>query len=196
MPVCLCLQKLTDRVSAACLQFCANLQGRGKKDAKQVSAAAVLEMLLVNVPESDFLMPGKAKQTKTVQPSLRVGRQADFGRGHGRVRPSGGRYMSQRSTADYIDGQLVPPYNETAYYGVDGGAGYLNSNAGFAGGHPPPQPYHLGQQQQQPQGFGMNVNGVVNSGMVSSGPLGHIGDNRGMPPFQQVRAACPPLSGW
>ena len=42
-------------------------QGRGKKDAKQVSAAAVLEMLLVNVPESDFLMPGKAKQTKTVQ---------------------------------------------------------------------------------------------------------------------------------
>ena len=45
------------------------IQGRGKKDAKQVSAAAVLEMLLVNVPESDFLMPGKAKQTKTVQVS-------------------------------------------------------------------------------------------------------------------------------
>lgn len=56
------------------LLLCANKQlgtpqGRGKKDAKQVSAAAVLEMLLVNVPESDFLMPGKAKQTKTVQVS-------------------------------------------------------------------------------------------------------------------------------
>ena len=178
------------------LTICANLQGRGKKDAKQVSAAAVLEMLLVNVPESDFLMPGKAKQTKTVQPSLRVGRQADFGRGRGRVRPSSGRYMSQRSTADYVDSQLVPPYNETAYYGIDGGAGYVNSNAGFAGGNPPPQPYHLGQQQQQqPQGFAMNVNGVMNSGMVTSGPLGHIGDNRGMPSFQQVGvAACPSLS--
>lgn len=52
-----------------CMTPDAALQGRGKKDAKQVSAAAVLEMLLVNVPESDFLMPGKAKQTKTVQVS-------------------------------------------------------------------------------------------------------------------------------
>lgn len=169
---------------AACSTLGAILQGRGKKDAKQVSAAAVLEMLLVNVPESDFLMPGKAKQTKTVQPSLRVGRQADFGRGRGRVRPSGGRYMSQRSMGDYNESQLVPQYNEAAYYGIDAGAGYVNNNVGFAGGNPPPQPYHLGQQQQQqPQGFGMNVNG----GMVSSGPLGHIGDNRGMPAqFQQV----------
>ena len=40
------------------------LQGRGKKDAKQVAAAAVLEMLLANVSESDFLQPGKAKQAK------------------------------------------------------------------------------------------------------------------------------------
>lgn len=37
------------------------LQGRGKKDAKQVAAAAVLEMLLANVPEQDFLQPGKGK---------------------------------------------------------------------------------------------------------------------------------------
>lgn len=144
-------------------------------------------MLLVNVPESDFLMPGKAKQTKTVQPSLRLGRQTDVGRGRGRVRPTGGRYMSQRSTADYIDSQLVPSYNESGYYGMDGGAGYVNSNAGFAGVNGPPQPYNLGHPQQQPQGFGMNTNGVVNNGLVSSGPLGHIGDNRGMPaPFQQV----------
>ena len=158
-----------------------------------MSAAAVLEMLLVNVPESDFLMPGKAKQTKTVQPSLRVGRQVDVARGRGRVRPSGGRYMSQRGTADYIDSQLVPPYNEPVYYGVDAGAGYINNNAGFAGGNPSTQPYHLAQQQQQqqPQGFGMNVNGVMNSGMVSSGPLGHIGDSRGMPPFQQVGCSWP-----
>lgn len=40
------------------------VQGRGKKDAKQVAAAAVLEMLLANVPESDFLQPGKAKILK------------------------------------------------------------------------------------------------------------------------------------
>jgi hypothetical protein len=40
------------------------LQGRGKKDAKQVAAAAVLEMLLANVPESDFLQPGKGKFLK------------------------------------------------------------------------------------------------------------------------------------
>ena len=40
------------------------LQGRGKKDAKQVAAAAVLEMLLANVPVSDFLQPGKAKILK------------------------------------------------------------------------------------------------------------------------------------
>ena len=163
---------------------CLHLQGRGKKDAKQVSAAAVLEMLLVNVPESDFLMPGKAKQTKTVQPSLRVGRQADFGRGRGRVRPTGGRYMSQRSTADYVDSQLAPSYNESVYYGMDRGAGYVNNSAGFVGVNAPPQTYNLGQQQHQPQGFGMNVNGH------SSGPLGHVGDSRGMPAsFQQVGLA-------
>ena len=40
------------------------MQGRGKKDAKQVAAAAVLEMLLANVPESDFLQPGKGKFLK------------------------------------------------------------------------------------------------------------------------------------
>lgn len=40
------------------------MQGRGKKDAKQVAAAAVLEMLLTNVPEADFLQPGKAKIMK------------------------------------------------------------------------------------------------------------------------------------
>lgn len=146
-----------------------------------MSAAAVLEMLLVNVPESDFLMPGKAKQTKTVQPSLRIGRQADFGRGRGRVRPTGGRYMSQRSTADYVDTQLAPSYNESVYYGMDRGAGYVNNSAGFAGVSAPPQAYNLGQQQHQPQGFGMNVNGHT------SGPLGHVGDSRGMPAsFQQV----------
>lgn len=37
-------------------------RGRGKKDAKQVAAAALLEHLLESVPESEFLQPGKAKQ--------------------------------------------------------------------------------------------------------------------------------------
>ena len=171
-----------------------SLQGRGKKDAKQVSAAAVLEMLLVNVPESDFLMPGKAKQTKTVQPSLRAGRQSDFSRGRGRLRPTGGRYMSQHNTADYVDSQLISSYNDSPYYGVDGyanteGTGYANS-AGFAGVNASPQSFHIPQQQQQAQGFGMNVNGVINNGMVSSGPLGHVGDNRGLSAqFQQVGLA-------
>ncbi|KAL3161121.1 hypothetical protein ABBQ38_009496 [Trebouxia sp. C0009 RCD-2024] len=168
--------KLTS-VGGSVLYATGSGRGRGKKDAKQVSAAAVLEMLLVNVPESDFLMPGKAKQTKTVQPSLRVGRQADFGRGRGRVRSTGGRYMSQRSTADYVDTQLAPSYNESVYYGMDRGAGYVNNSAGFGGVSAPPQTYNL---DQQPQGFGMNVNGHT------SGPLGHVGDSRGVPaPFQQ-----------
>ena len=170
------------------------MQGRGKKDAKQVSAAAVLEMLLVNVPESDFLMPGKAKQTKTVQPSLRAGRQPDFGRGRGRLRPTGGRYMSQRSTADYVDNQLISSYNDSPFYGIDGyseDTGYAN-NAGFAGVNASPQAFHIPQQQQQQQaqGFGVNMNGVINNGMVSSGPLGHVGDNRGLSGhFQQVGLA-------
>ena len=208
------------------------MQGRGKKDAKQVSASAVLEMLLVNVPESDFLMPGKAKQTKSVQPTPR---SAVYGRGRGRIRPNGGRYMSQRNTADYVDSS---PYNEAPYnYGVDGfstpgggynagtpgsgysagtpgsgytagtpgsgynagtpgggynagtpGGGYSAGNAGFGGVTTVPQAFnHQQQQQQQPQqGFGMNLGGM-NTNLVASGPLGHVGDARGMPgPFQQV----------
>ncbi len=171
------------------------MQGRGKKDAKQVSAAAVLEMLLVNVPESDFLMPGKAKQTKTVQPTMRsVGRQADYGRGRGRSRPSTGRYMSQRNTADYGDGQLIPSYNEAPYnYSVDsfstpeGGYGTVNGN--FNNINPAPHAFNLPQQQQQQQqhSFGLNLGGAMNSGFGVSGPLGHVGDTRGMSaPFQQV----------
>lgn len=168
-------------------------RGRGKKDAKQVSAAAVLEMLLVNVPESDFLMPGKAKQTKTVQPAMRsVSRQPDYGRGRGRSRPSSGRYMSQRNTADYGDGQLIPSYNEAPYnYSVDsfstpeGGYGTVNGN--FNTINPAPQAYNLPQQQQQQQhSFGLNLGGGLNSGYSVSGPLGHVGDTRGMSaPFQQ-----------
>ncbi len=170
------------------------MQGRGKKDAKQVSAAAVLEMLLVNVPESDFLMPGKAKQTKTVQPTMRsLGRQTDYGRGRGRSRPSSGRYMSQRNTADYGDGQLIPSYNEAPYnYSVDNFStpegGYSTVNANFNTINPAPQAYNLPQQQQQQQhSFGLNLGGAMNSGFSVSGPLGHVGDTRGMPaPFQQV----------
>ena len=180
------------------------MQGRGKKDAKQVSAAAVLEMLLVNVPESDFLMPGKAKQTKTVQPAMRsLGRQTDYGRGRGRSRPSSGRYMSQRNIADYADGQLIPSYNEAPYnYSVDsfstpeGGYGTVNGN--FNTVNPAPQAYNLPQQQQQQQqhSFGLKLGGAMNSGFSVSGPLGHVGDARGMPaPFQQVSCchlvACP-----
>ena len=37
-------------------------QGRGKKDAKQVAAAALLEELLKSVDMSEFLQPGKSKQ--------------------------------------------------------------------------------------------------------------------------------------
>ena len=41
------------------------LQGKSKKDAKQIAAASALEMLLENVPEVDFQMPGRgAKQLK------------------------------------------------------------------------------------------------------------------------------------
>ncbi len=173
------------------------MQGRGKKDAKQVSAAAVLEMLLVNVPESDFLMPGKAKQTKTVQPTMRsLGRQTDYGRGRGRSRPSSGRYMSQRNTADYGDGQLIPSYNEAPYnYGVDSFStpegGYSTVNGNFNTINPAPQAYnlpqHQQQQQQQQHSFGLNLGGAMNSGFSVPGPLGHVGDTRGMPaPFQQV----------
>ncbi len=167
------------------------MQGRGKKDAKQVSAAAVLEMLLVNVPESDFLMPGKAKQTKTVQPTIRsVARQTDYGHGRGRIRPSSGRYMSQRNTAEYVDSQLIPSFNETPYkYAMDGfhtpGTGYSSANGGFGGVNASPRAFNLPQQQQQ--SFGLSLGLGVNNGLGGTGPLGHVGDNRGMSaPFQQV----------
>lgn len=172
------------------------MQGRGKKDAKQVSAAAVLEMLLVNVPESDFLMPGKAKQTKTVQPSVRsAGRQADYGRDRGRIRPSSGRYMSQRNTAEYAGSQLIPPYNDTPYkYPVDGfsqpGGGFSTANGNFNTINTVPQTFSLPQQQQQQQqqpSFGLTVGSGVNSGLGMSGPHGHVGDTRGMAaPYQHV----------
>lgn len=169
------------------------IQGRGKKDAKQVSAAAVLEMLLVNVPESDFLMPGKAKQTKAVQPSGRpAGRQFDYGHVRGRIRPTSGRYMSQRNATEYVDSQLIPSFNETPYnYAMDGlstpGGGYSIANAGFGGVNASSQ-YLLQQQpqQQQQQSFGLNMGGM-NGNLAGTGPLGHVGDNRGMSaPFQQV----------
>ncbi len=35
------------------------LQGKSKKDAKQTAAASALEMLLENVPEADFQLPGR-----------------------------------------------------------------------------------------------------------------------------------------
>ena len=41
------------------------LQGKSKKDAKQIAAASALEMLLENVPEVDFQVPGRgARQLK------------------------------------------------------------------------------------------------------------------------------------
>ena len=163
-----------------------DVQGRGKKDAKQVSAAAVLEMLLVNVPESDFLMPGKAKQTKTVQPTVRaVGRQPDFGRGRGRLRPTGGRYMSQRSMADYGD-NLIPAYEAPYSYAADSfqaPAGAYPAPHGNFGVSVPPSAYNVPQQQQ----FGANVAGM-NSALAGPGGLGPVGDNRGLQaPFQQVQ---------
>ena len=169
------------------------LQGRGKKDAKQVSAAAVLEMLLVNVPESDFLMPGKAKQTKTVQPSVRaVGRQPDFGRGRGRIRPSGGRYMSQRSMADYGDNQLIPAYEAPYSYAMDS---FQAPPSGFPAPHGnfgvsvPPSAFNVPQQQQQQ--YGANVGGM-NGSLAGPGALGPVGDNRGLQaPFQQVSFGLP-----
>ena len=55
----------------ACLRLLtsASVQGRGKKDAKQVAAAALLESLLNlgGQTEADFLQPGKAKLQKAVQ---------------------------------------------------------------------------------------------------------------------------------
>jgi hypothetical protein len=102
-------------------------KGRGKRDAKQVAAAAVLELLLTSVPESDFLMPGKAKQVKAPKPALsRPGMMPMIGR-----RPPGlqyttsgnGRYMSSRAREDYPVG--APP-------------GYI------AGGYPMPAVNHAG----------------------------------------------------
>lgn len=183
--------KLTS-VGGSVLYATGSGRGRGKKDAKQVSAAAVLEMLLVNVPESDFLMPGKAKQTKAVQPSGRpAGRQFDYGHVRGRIRPTSGRYMSQRNATEYVDSQLIPSFNETPYnYAMDGlstpGGGYSIANAGFGGVNASSQ-YLLQQQpqQQQQQSFGLNMGGM-NGNLAGTGPLGHVGDNRGMSaPFQQ-----------
>lgn len=44
-----------------------NKQGRGKKEAKQAAAAAVLETLLANVPLEDFLHRPTKQQQKRAQ---------------------------------------------------------------------------------------------------------------------------------
>ncbi|KAK9802660.1 hypothetical protein WJX73_002230, partial [Symbiochloris irregularis] len=61
-------------------------RGRGKKDAKQVAAAALLEELLKNVDMSEFLQPGKSKQ----QGPMRVGAHPGMG-GYYNQRMRGGR---------------------------------------------------------------------------------------------------------
>lgn len=57
--------KLTS-LTGSILYASATGRGRGKKDAKQVAAAGVIEALLAVVPEADFLQPGKAKQRNTM----------------------------------------------------------------------------------------------------------------------------------
>lgn len=121
-----------------------------------------------------------------VQPSPRMPGRSDYGRGRGRIRPAGGRYMAQRTAADYIDSQPAY-YNDTPYnYAVDTYA--------------PPQAYasngqyehgvtaqHLGVQHQ-PQSFGMTVGHGFGHGANSVG-LGHVGDSRSLSgSFQQVRS--------
>ncbi len=49
-----------------------NEQGRGKKEAKQAAAAAVLETLLANVPLEDFLHRPIKQQQKRAQVGIRL----------------------------------------------------------------------------------------------------------------------------
>ena len=121
--------------------------------------------------------------------------RADCGRGRGRIRPGGGRYMAQRSTADYIDSQPTYYYNETPYsYAVDtfapspmgAGSGQYDSGIG----------QQLGlqqlQQQQQQQGFGMTMGNGIGQNLASSVGLRHVGEARGLSlQFQQVRLETP-----
>ena len=130
-----------------------------------------------------------------MQPSPRLPGRAEYGRGRGRIRPGGGRYMAQRSSADYIDSQPTHYYNETPYsYAIDN---YAPSPVGGGNGH-----YdigisqHLALQQQQQQGlqqqsqqnFGMAMSNGVGQNLAASVGLGHVGDARGLSlQFQQVR---------
>ena len=132
-------------------------------------------------------------QLLLLQPSPRLTGRADYGRGRGRIRPGAGRYMAQRSTADYIDSQPPQYYNETPYsYPTDN---YAPSAAGGGNGH-----YdngisqHLALQQQQQglqqsqQNFGMAMGNGPGQNLAASVGLGHVGDARGLSlQFQQVR---------
>lgn len=102
-------------------------RGRGKKDAKQVAAAAVLEMLLANVPEQDFLQPGKGKflRLKQVSPhtvSGSMGRASVPARGRARgrwpaMRPARGSEYTNSMPA-YAQAPSNPGYNMSPYAGT------------------------------------------------------------------------------
>jgi hypothetical protein len=127
--------KLTS-VGGAVLYATGEGRGRGKKDAKQVAAAGVLEMLLTNVPDTDFLQPGKAKILKVqVNPRAGVGPPArgpaPKGRGRGRWNMGhtgrGGEYPgvqgSYTTGYDYnhygaVYGAAREGYNGTDLYGL------------------------------------------------------------------------------
>lgn len=125
-----------------------------------------------------------------MQPSPRLPGRADYGRGRGRIRPAGGRYMAQRSAAEYIDSQPIQYYNESPYvYAADT---YAPSPVPVANGH---YEHNIGQQlglQQQPQNFGMSVGNGFGQSLAASVGLGHVGDTRGVPlQYQQVSSlAC------
>lgn len=118
--------------------------------------------------------------------------RADYGRGRGRIRPASGRYMVQRSAAEYIDSQPTQYYNEAPYaYAVDN---YAPSPVAAGNGqydHGISQQLGLQQQQQQQQHqqtYGMTVGSGYSSNLAASVGLGHVGDARGLPlQYQQVR---------
>eukprot|EP00884_Botryococcus_braunii_P002695 jgi/Botrbrau1/12426/Bobra.0229s0022.1 len=90
-------------------------RGRGKKDAKQVGAAAVLESLLLNVAETEFLQP--SKRTKGVQGDFQSLFPINPSRPAGRPVPGNRRPPRGARGNTWVPGRYTPSQHMAPSYG-------------------------------------------------------------------------------
>ncbi|KAK9822115.1 hypothetical protein WJX74_008796 [Apatococcus lobatus] len=174
-------------VGGAVLYATGSGKGRGKKDAKQVAAAAVLEMLLANVSESDFLQPGKAKQAKH-QPQMladgafgriRGGRGLRAPRGGSRTPRGMGRIGMQGATRS---GPFTPSMRGTPHFMGGRGSGSVSGDMfgtpqsmGMQGPFGRGSPYSDVPGQKRNFAAAMNVDMLGGGSQVGMGGIAPLG---------------------